>query len=267
LRNLFVKVMKEKILFVIAMEMVTIIIFILVSLFKIAGRFKEKELEKFPRKEKNLFVFSNHPDSCEWLFIYNRFLRIYYTFMPWFFFSRTPYVVADKTNFDRPIIKWLRPRIITIDRNLSGEISEEEAIRSRAKSFKKIITVLAKGARVVGFLEGSRTSNTKEKLFSSEKNLPLGEINESLGVLIRKSGASLQIAGITYENTIISSLPEDGKFSVSRFKKWYKETLLGRNGNVSLVWGKRKYFRDDKKKAKEIVKEVEKYTLELLDMT
>lgn len=250
------KGLKENILFVIALCIITILIHFLVGLLKIRGRFKERDLEKFPR-QKNTIVFTNHPDGGEWFFIYRRFLKLRYLLFPLLFLYKTPYVVADQTNFDKPIIRIIKERIIRIDRNPTGT-------QSRASSFRKCISLLEKGRGIIGFFEGCRTYNAKEQFYSEKKNLPIGKINRSLGLLAKQPKVKVKIGGINFDNKVITSLKDDGSFSVSRLIRWYKETLFGNNGGISLVWGELKEFNGS---PEEITQEVENYTLKLMDMT
>lgn len=249
------KGLKEKVLFILTVEVISILIFALVGLLKLTKRYKERGLENFPKSPKGTIFLTNHPDGNEWVFVYNRFFRAYYFLAPWLYLSKLPSVIADKMNFDRPIIRNLKLKIITIDRN-QEENNENDATRSRAAAFQKAVKVLKGGGNLIGFFEGSRTSNAKERIFSPEKNIPLGRLNESLGRLVRITNAEVEVGGIVF-NQGFPSLREDGRFSGTRFRQWLKETLLGRNGTISCAWGRKRSFKEKS--------EIENYMLEQMD--
>lgn len=257
------KEIREKLSFVFLVECILILIFLLVGLLKITGRFKEKELKPFPKNEKRMVLVMNHPDGNEWIFIYRRFFKPLYLLMPWLIIRELPYTLADRINFNNPFVQILNLAIILIDRENPGSPS---MIHSRAYSLKQCVKVLNSEIPLIGFFEGTRTRKAKNKLYSKMKKKPLGKLNESLGFIVKQNKASLEAGWIEYPGLSFSSLPDNGQFNFLRFCVWYWKTLRGQNGTISLIWGELKRFENSGRERKEITKVAEDYLLELADM-
>lgn len=247
----------EKLGFVFAVDILYIVDIILVSLLKVTGKFREKDLEPFPKNKKKMIVVINHPDGNEWLFIYRRFFKPIYLFMPWLILRELPYTLADRVNFNNPFLQVIALALVFVDRREGQEASRQNSLR-------QCIRILKDEIPIIGFFEGRRTKNCSNLVYSGIKKKPLGKLNESLGFMVKQHRAPVKVAWIEFRGASLPSLPENGRFSLRRFLSWYWYTLIGRNGIIFLIWGKLKRF--EKQNREEINQELEDYLLELADM-
>lgn len=248
----------EKFIFIFVVELAFLIIMALVGLLKLAGRFKEEELEPFPKNREKMIVAINHPDGNEWLFIYRRFFRPLYFLMPWLILKELPYTLAKRTNFKNPILRVVELALLFVDPGKGQESLRQGTIR-------KSIRVLENGTPLIGFFEGGRTRK-RENFVYSKKSKALGELNESLGFIAKVNSSPVKSGWIELRNCSFYSLPENGRFNLRQFSLWYWLTLIGKNGSIVLLWGKTMRF-DGVKNREEITRTVQDYLLELADKT
>jgi len=247
----------EKIVFVCAAFLALIIIVILVGLLKITRRLKEIDLEPFPKNRKKMIVVTNHPDGNEWIFVYRRFFRWIYLVAAPVLLVELPFTLANRMNFKNPILRVVALALIFVDPGTDHVVSRETTIR-------RSIRVLKSGIPVIGFFEGGRTRKRTEFVFS-KKGKTLGKLNKSLGHMVKTNSLRVKPAWIELKDCSFYSLPDNGRFSVRRFFVWYWRTLTGKNGSITILWGKSMYF--EHKKKEEITQAVEDYLLELADQT
>jgi len=168
----------KKIELLVIMYTIGLLIGVLFYLLKSLGRIRILYWERFPRRQGNLIVVSNHPSLVEPILLPALFFREYILHP----FKLTPWSIPDKTNYyDRWYWFWVRPRAIPVDR---GNKREE------LKAFFKMKKVLASGGKIVFFPEGGRTFKGEE-FFYSKEGKRIRTLKEGAGLLVMKTGATV----------------------------------------------------------------------------
>ncbi len=161
-----------------AMYTIGFLVGVLLYLLKGLRRIRISHWERFPRRQGNLLVVSNHPSLVEPILLPALFFREYF-FHP---FKLTPWSIPDKTNYyDRWYWFWSRPRAIPVDRKNK---------RAELKAFFKMKKVLISGGRIVFFPEAGRTFKGEE-FFYSKEGKRIRTLKEGAGLLVMKTGAAV----------------------------------------------------------------------------
>lgn len=247
------------------LSLTSLTITFLVFLLRRFGRFIERELEPFPKSPSKLVISMNHPDGGnEWLFIYPHFFRWSHFIKPRVAIQEYPCVLADLINFYRnpdlnlPLLKKLvEQKIIPVDRKRDQGYAQGSALR-------RSISALSEGKNIIGFFEGGRTK-TRDTHKCGRTGKKIGILKESLGVLALQEEVKVKSGWIEFPYpNYFPCLQRNGRFSGTRFLRWYWKTLIGRNGKIVLLWGslKQQFGEED---SEQVTRELENYLLELGD--
>ena len=149
-----IKDWKEKIILISVIYTIGLLFGITFYLLKAFRRIRIEHKERFPRNQRGILVVSNHPSLLEPILLPHLFFSGYIRHP----LSLSPWSVADKSNYyDKWYWKWLRVRLIAIDRESDKE--------SRA-GFRKLKEILKSGANCVLFPEGGRTCSGNDFVYS-----------------------------------------------------------------------------------------------------
>jgi len=183
----------------------------LLYLLKALKRIRILHWERFPRKQGNLIIVSNHPSLVEPILLPVLFFRDYF-FHP---IKLSPWSIPDKTNYyDRWYWFWVRPRAIPVDRKNK---------RAELKAFFKMKNVLASGERIVFFPEGGRTFKGKDFFYSPEKHKRLRMLKEGAGLLVAKTGATVFPIWVEGTDKVLPNSPDKLYHCFPRI--WKKMTI------------------------------------------
>ncbi len=146
-------------------------------LLRSLGRIKVNNRRNFPHEQKNMIIVANHPSFLEPVLLPLLFFPEYW---------KNPFLIPWSTP-DRgliwPILFWLKPRAVSINRIKSG-------MRDRLSSFWQILKILQAGGRIIFFPEGGRTFKQKKFVFS-KSGKRLGTISRSTTLLASKAGSTI----------------------------------------------------------------------------
>lgn len=185
---------------------------LLLGLFFLAGRkcgavkvFGIERLSCLKKLDKKIIV-SNHPSVID-PFLVAVLLFEYYAFNPW---RHAPLIVADKLMFYESWWFWpFRLVMVPVDRS-DG--------RKKAAAFLRIRRAVELGRPIIIFPEGGRTFRGKEGEFLfSEKGAKIRFLQEGIGLLVRKTGATVIPIGIDGSDRVV---PNSKKKLFTRFVFW-----------------------------------------------
>jgi len=204
------KKIMDKIALLAAIYTIGVLIGCLFYLLKSFGRIRILHWERFPRKQGNLLVASNHPSLLEPILLLALFFREYF-FHP---FKLTPWSIPDKKNYYDPWYwYWSRPRVIPVDRNNK---------REELKAFFKMKKVLTSGGRIVFFPEGGRTFKGEE-FFYSKKGKRIRTLKEGAGLLVAKTQATVLPIWVEGTDEVLPNSPDKLYYCFPKF--WKKITI------------------------------------------
>ncbi len=178
----------------------------LLYLFKALKIIRISNWERFPRRQGNLILVSNHPSLLEPFLLPALFFRDY-IFHP---FRFTPWSTPDKKNYyDRWYWFWLRPRAVPIDRDNQ---------RERARAFVLIKRILISGETVILFPEGGRTFKGSE-FYYSKKGKRIRTLKEGVSLLISKTNPLVLPVWVDGAEIVLPNLPDKLYHTFPRFWK------------------------------------------------
>ncbi len=178
----------------------------LLYLLKALKRIRISHWERFPRKQSNLIVVSNHPSLVEPILLPVLFFREY-IFHP---FKFSPWSTPDRTNYyDKWYWFWLRPRAVPIDRDNQ---------RKGLKALLLIKKILTLGGTVILFPEGGRTFRG-ENFFFSKRNKKIRTLKEGIGWLISRTDALILPVWVDGAEQVLPNLPDKLYHTFPRFWK------------------------------------------------
>jgi 1-acyl-sn-glycerol-3-phosphate acyltransferase len=161
--------------------------------------------ERFPHRQDNLILVSNHPSLLEPFLLPALFFKDY-LFHP---LKYAPWSTPDKSNFyDRWYWFWARPRTIPVDRG-------EE--RKEARSVIQMKNVLNSGGIIILFAEGGRTC-FGEKFQFSPGGKKIRVLKNGVGWLALKTGATVLPVWVEGTDKVLPNSPDRRKlFCFPRF--------------------------------------------------
>jgi len=151
--------------------------------------------ERFPHRQDNLILVSNHPSLLEPFLLPALFFREY-LFHPLKF---APWSTPDRGNFyNRWYWFWLRPRVIPISRNNRQD---------ETRGFLQMIEIISSGGIIILFPEGGRTFKAKEVLLS-EGGKKLGRLKKGIGLLALRTGAEVLPVWVEGTDKVLPNAPD-----------------------------------------------------------
>jgi len=183
----------------------------LLYLFRALGIIRILHWERFPRRQGNLIVVSNHPSLVEPILILALFFRDYLVHP----FKFSPWSTPDKINYyDKWYWFWLRPRTIPIDRS---------SVREELKAFFQMKKIVGSRGILVFFPEGGRTFKGKEFFHSEKKRKKLRLFKQGVGWLILRTNALVLPIWVDGTEEFLPNLPNKLYHTFPRF--WKKITI------------------------------------------
>lgn len=137
--------------------------------------------EHLPQREKNMIIAVNHKG------FWGAFITPILFFKEWFLHPRRwgPWSTPDAANFRKSQFWFFR---LAAGRAILVPRGDRHGLR---RAFTKITAVLKNGGRVVIFPEGGRTSSHPTRLMSPKGRGELRPLTNGVGMLARRSGASI----------------------------------------------------------------------------